>query len=103
MWKRTKEQLRKHWDQVKKPLKLFLAEYTQFSREQRNGESLMDVRAKHLRSYVSPYGEFKHYNCWLIVKDKPQFKGGMLPASSALKRTKNTANGEYTSSDGGAP
>ena len=37
------------------------------------------------------------------MKDKPQFKGGMLSTSSASKRTKNTAGGEYTSSDGGTP
>ena len=72
-------------------------------REQGSGESLSDVRDKALASYLSMYGEFKHYSAWLIVKDKQKFQGGIVPISSTSKRTKNSATGDYTSSDTGAP
>ena len=35
---------------------------------------------------------------WLILKDKGKFNGGIPVGSSAPKRTKNTAAGDYTSS-----
>ena len=102
-YKRHREQLRKHWDQIKKQLNLFSAEYTKCLRGQGSGESLTDVRDKALESYISLYGKFKHYSSWLIVKEKQKFQGGIMPISSARKRTKNTATGDYTSSDSGAP
>ena len=54
-------------------------------------------------SYISLYGDFKHYSSWLILKDKQKFQGGILPISVVAKRTKNTTAGDYKSSDSGAP
>ena len=59
-YKRHREQLRKHWDQIKKQVNLFAAEYEKCEREQASGESLADVRDKAMQSYISLYGDFKH-------------------------------------------
>ena len=40
------EQLRKHWDQIKKQVNLFAGEYDKCEREQSSDESLSDVRDK---------------------------------------------------------
>ena len=49
---RHREQLRKHWDQIKKQV----GEYEKCEREQGGGESLADVRDKAMQSYMSLYG-----------------------------------------------
>ena len=40
---------------------MFAGEYDKYEREQACGESLSDVRDKAVQSYMSLYGEFKHY------------------------------------------
>ncbi|XP_041999647.1 glutathione S-transferase T3-like [Salvia splendens] len=101
-YKRHREQLCKHWDQVKRDVNLFSAEYEKCLREQGSGKSLTNVRDRALASYISLYGDFKNYNSWLLLKDKQKFQGGILPLSAAWKRTKNTTTGDYTSSESGA-
>ncbi|KAL1537017.1 glutathione S-transferase T3-like [Salvia divinorum] len=54
-------------------------------------------------SYTSLYGVFKHYAIWSVVKDMLKFQGGIAPTSSASKRMKNTASGDYTSSGSANP
>ncbi|XP_047965699.1 glutathione S-transferase T3-like [Salvia hispanica] len=102
-YKRHKEQLRKHWDQIKKQVNLFAAEYEKCEREQASGESLADVRDKAMQSYILLYGDFKHYQSWALLRDKQKFVGGVIPQSMAARRraSKRTFNA-YTSSDSGA-
>ncbi|XP_047940201.1 uncharacterized protein LOC125187621 [Salvia hispanica] len=101
-YKRHREQLRKHWDQIKKQVNLFAAEYEKCEREQASGESLVDVRDKAMQSYISLYGDFKHYQSWALLRDKQKFVGGVIPQSTAARRraSKRTFN-DYTSSDSG--
>ena len=40
---------------------MFAAEYDKCLREQGSGESLTDVRNKAVASYMSLYGDFKHF------------------------------------------
>ena len=60
-YKRQREPLRKHLNQIKKHVNLFTGEYDKCEREQASGESLADVRDKAIQSYMSLYGDFKHY------------------------------------------
>ena len=69
-YKRHREQLRKHWDQIKKQVNLFAGEYEKCEREQGSGESLADVRDKAMQSYISLYDDFKHYQSWALLRDK---------------------------------
>ncbi|XP_042018888.1 glutathione S-transferase T3-like [Salvia splendens] len=101
-YKRHREQLRKHCDQIKNQVNLFSVEYTKCLREQGSGKNLNDMCDKALTSYISLYDEFKHYSSWLIVKEKQKFQGRIMHISSARKRTKNTATGDYTSNYNGA-
>ena len=60
-YKRPREPLHKHWEQIKKQVNLFSAEYEKCQREQGSGESMADVRDKAIATYTSLYGDFKHY------------------------------------------
>ncbi|KAL1559585.1 hypothetical protein AAHA92_09911 [Salvia divinorum] len=98
--KRSDEQLRKHWDRMKREISKFSAEYTNSVRMWGSGESMEDIRDKAMKAYAQRWGEFKHYEIWLIVKDLPKFQAGVVMASGP-KRTKINTDGSYTSSDGG--
>ena len=56
-----------------------------------------------MQSYISLYGDFKHYQSWVLLRDKQKFVGGVIPQSTAARRrtSKRTFN-DYTSSDSGA-
>ncbi|XP_047948983.1 uncharacterized protein LOC125194805 [Salvia hispanica] len=96
-YKRNKEQLRKCWDRLKLHVNNYRDIYTKFRDGRDSGESMEDVIQKSMVEYQSKYGQFKFYDIWLILKDKPKFDEGIPAASSAAKRTKNTATGGYTS------
>ena len=77
--------------------------YDKCEREQASGESLADVRDKVVQSYISLYGEFKHYQIWALLKGKQKFVGGVLPQSTAVKkRASKYTFTDYTSSESGA-
>ena len=71
-------------------------------REQGSGENMSDVSDKAIAMYTSLYGDFKHYQSWLLLKEKQKFQGGILPLSYAAKRAEHTFVGDYMSSDIGA-
>ncbi|XP_047947843.1 uncharacterized protein LOC125193933 [Salvia hispanica] len=97
-YKWSKDQLRKCWDRIKLHVNNFKDIYTKFRDKRASGESMEDVIQKSMATYQSKYGQFKFYNIWLILKDKPKFDGGIPALSLAAKRTKNTTTGGYTSS-----
>ena len=97
-FKRTKVQLRKCWDRIKLHVNNFCYIYNRNRDGRASGESMEDVLNKSLSEYQRQFGQFKLYNVWLILKDKGKFNGGIPVGSSAPKRTKNTAAGDYTSS-----
>ena len=102
-YKRQREPLRKHWNQINKQINLFAGKCDKCEREQASGESLADVRDKAIQSYMSLYGDFKHYQSWALLKEKQKFVGGMLPESTAAKkRASKLTFGDYTSSESGA-
>ncbi|XP_047940971.1 glutathione S-transferase T3-like [Salvia hispanica] len=102
-YKRQREPLRKHWNQIKKHVNLFAGKYDKCEREQASGESLADVRDKAIQPYTSLYDDFKHYPSWALLKEKQKFVGGILPESTAAKkRTSKRTFGDYTSSESGA-
>ena len=80
-----------------------MGEYEKCEREQASGESLANVRDKAMQSYISLYGDFKHYQSWALLRDKQKFVGGVIPQSTAARRraSKRTL-ADYTSSDSGA-
>ena len=61
------------------------------------------MRDNAVQSYISLYGEFKHYQSWALLKEKQKFVGGVLPQSTAAKKraSKRTFT-DYTSSESGA-
>ena len=63
----------------------------------------MDLLAKpKVEFYSDGKKHFKYYDVWKIVEKSPKYTAGAEPAGSgASKRTKVSASGNYSSSEGG--
>ncbi|XP_047942706.1 glutathione S-transferase T3-like [Salvia hispanica] len=96
---RNMKMLRSHWDRCDKDVKKFCAIYRTEEVNYQSGANGADILRAALRVFKDDVGkDFKHVDVWSQVHQLERWAGGV---ESDSKRTKHTARGHYSSSDGG--
>ena len=96
---RNVKMLRSHWDRCDKDVKKFCAIYRAEEANYQSGASGADILRAALRVFKDDVGkDFKLVDVWSQVHHLERWAGGV---ESGSKRTKRTARGHYSSSDGG--
>ncbi|XP_047965723.1 glutathione S-transferase T3-like [Salvia hispanica] len=98
---RNVKMLRSHWDRCDKDVKKFCAIYRAEEANYQSGASGADILRAALRVFKDDVGkDFKYVEVWSHVHHLERWVGG-VESGSGSKRTKHTACGHYSSSDGG--
>ncbi|XP_047939502.1 glutathione S-transferase T3-like [Salvia hispanica] len=96
---RNVKMLRSHWERSDKDVKIFCAIYRGEEANYQSGASGADILRAALRVFKDDVGkDFKLVDVWSQVHHLDRWAGGV---ESGSKRTKRTARGHYSSSDGG--
>ncbi|XP_042032390.1 glutathione S-transferase T3-like [Salvia splendens] len=104
-FERSYVKLRKHSGRVQKEMNKWNDKWTNVVRMWPSGHSEMDLVEKaRAESFSNGKKQFKYFDVWKLVEKSPKYTGGAEPAASgAQKRTKVSAVGHYSSSEGGSP
>ena len=90
-----------HWERSDKDVKKFCAIYRGEEANYQSGASGADILRAALRVFKDDVGkDFKLVDVWSQVHHLDRWAGG-VESGSGSKRTKRTARGHYSSSDGG--
>ncbi|XP_047961618.1 glutathione S-transferase T3-like [Salvia hispanica] len=98
---RNVKMLRSHWDRCDKDVKNFCGIYRAEEANYQSWSRGADILRAALRFFKDDVGkDFKHVEVWSHVHHLERWVGG-VESGSGSKRTKHTARGHYSSSDGG--
>ncbi|XP_041994217.1 glutathione S-transferase T3-like [Salvia splendens] len=102
-FERSYVKLRKHWGRVQKEMNKWNGKWTNVLWMWPSRHSEMDLVDKAKAEFFSDGKKhFKYFDVWKIVEKSPKYTDGAEPApSGAPKRTKVSAAGNYSSSEGG--
>ncbi|XP_047944948.1 uncharacterized protein LOC125191598 [Salvia hispanica] len=97
----TYVKLRKHWGRVQVEMNKWNGKWTNVVRMWPSGQSEMDLVDKDKADFFADGKKhFKYFDVWKLVEKSPKYTGG---AEAAVKRTKVSAAGHYSSSEGAPP
>ncbi|XP_042023026.1 glutathione S-transferase T3-like [Salvia splendens] len=95
--------LRKHWGRVQADMSKWNGKWANVVRMWPSGHSEADLVEKAKEAFFTDGKKtFKYFEVWKLVEKSPKYTSGAEPAATgAAKRTKVSASGNYSSSEGG--